>query len=48
VLEYPVLTAYSMLGAQLGRLAASRRAVRSLNMLSAGLLLLAAGRVGMM
>jgi threonine/homoserine/homoserine lactone efflux protein len=48
VLEYPVLTAYSMLGAQLGRLAASRRAVRSLNLLSAGLLLLAAGRVGMM
>jgi threonine/homoserine/homoserine lactone efflux protein len=48
VLEYPVLTAYSILGAQLGRLAASRSAVRSLNVLSAGLLLLAAGRVGMM
>jgi threonine/homoserine/homoserine lactone efflux protein len=48
VLEYPVLTAYSMLGAQVRRMASSRYAVHSLNVLSAGLLLLAAGRVGMM
>lgn len=48
VLEYPVLTAYSLLGAQARRMASSRYALHSLNVLSAGLLLLAAGRVGMM
>jgi threonine/homoserine/homoserine lactone efflux protein len=48
VLEYPVLTAYSMLGAQARRLASSPYALHTLNVLSAGLLLLAAGRVGMM
>jgi homoserine/homoserine lactone efflux protein len=45
VLEYPVLTAYSMLGAQARRLASTPYAVHSLNVLSAGLLLLAAGHV---
>jgi threonine/homoserine/homoserine lactone efflux protein len=48
MLEYPVLTAYSMLGAQARRLASSQYAVHGLNVLSAGLLLLAAGRIGLM
>ncbi|HWJ94140.1 MAG TPA: LysE family translocator [Telluria sp.] len=45
VLEYPVLTAYSILGAQARRLAGSPTALHTLNVLAAGLLLLAAGRV---
>lgn len=45
ILEYPVLTAYSMLGAQAGRLASSPVAVHSVNVLAGGLLLVAAGRV---
>ncbi|MGZ5201813.1 MAG: LysE family translocator [Telluria sp.] len=47
-LEYPVLTAYAILGAQLRRLAASGQAVHVLNLLSASLLLLAAGRLGLL
>lgn len=47
MLEYPVLTGYSILGAQLRRLAARGHAVYALNLLSASLLLLAAGRLGL-
>lgn len=45
MLEYPVLCAYTALGAQATRLTSSPRAVRGLNMLSGGLLMLAAARV---
>lgn len=44
-LEYPVLTAYSVLGAQVRRLAGSPTALHTLNVAAAGLLLVAAGRV---
>lgn len=46
LLEYPVLCAYTALGAQATRLTSSPRAVRGLNVLSGGLLMLAAARVG--
>jgi threonine/homoserine/homoserine lactone efflux protein len=45
LLEYPVLCAYTALGAQATRLTSSPRAVRGLNVLSGGLLVLAAARV---
>lgn len=45
VLEYPVLCAYAALGAQATRLTSSPRAVRGLNVVSGGLLMLAAARV---
>lgn len=45
VLEYPVLCAYTALGAQATRLTSSPRAMRGLNVLSGGMLMLAAARV---
>jgi threonine/homoserine/homoserine lactone efflux protein len=45
LLEYPVLCAYTALGAQATRLTSSPRALHVLRILSGGLLLAAAGRV---